>query len=110
VHFAKIKGWEHFQLVAMFPIYTGCAIGAMFLTGILLDKFGTVNLIPYFQLPLVVAFLLFSFSEDLFSALIGFVFLELTSGASATLPNAFWAEFFGTNFWSFCHTSKRFLG
>ena len=96
VHFAEIKGWEHFQLVAMFPIYTGCAIGAMFLTGILLDKFGTVNLIPYFQLPLVVAFLLFSFGETLFSALIGFVFLGLTSGASATLPNAFWAEFFGT--------------
>ena len=68
----------------------------MFLTGILLDKFGTVNLIPYFQLPLVVAFLLFSFGEGLFSALVGFVFLGLTSGAFATLPNAFWAEFFGT--------------
>jgi MFS family permease len=68
----------------------------MFLTGILLDKFGTVNLIPYFQLPLVVAFLLFSFGEGLFSALVGFVFLGLTSGAFATLPNAFWAAFFGT--------------
>ena len=96
VHFAEIKGWEHFQLVAMFPIYTGCAIIAMFLSGILLDKIGTVNLIPYFQLPLVVAFLLFSFGETLVSALLGFVFLGITSGASATLPNAFWAEFFGT--------------
>lgn len=96
VHFAEIKGWEHMQLVAMFPIYTGCGIVAMFLSGILLDKVGTVNLIPYFQLPLVIAFLLFSFGETLISALVGFIFLGLTSGASATLPNAFWAEFFGT--------------
>ena len=96
VHFAEIKGWEHLQLVAMFPIYTGCAIVAMFLSGILLDKIGTVNLIPYFQMPLVVAFLLFSFGETLVAALLGFVFLGITSGASATLPNAFWAEFFGT--------------
>ncbi|MGY8790584.1 MAG: hypothetical protein ACKVKR_09960, partial [Pseudomonadales bacterium] len=29
-------------------------------------------------------------------ALVGFIFLGLTSGANATLPNAFWAEFFGT--------------
>jgi MFS family permease len=96
VHFAEIKGWEHFQLVAMFPIYTGCAIIAMFLSGILLDKVGTVNLIPYFQLPLVVGFLLFAFGETLVSAFLGFIFLGITSGASATLPNAFWAEFFGT--------------
>ncbi|MGY8790585.1 MAG: MFS transporter, partial [Pseudomonadales bacterium] len=52
VHFAEVKGWEHFQLVAMFPIYTGVAISTMVLSGILLDRFGTARLIPYFQLPM----------------------------------------------------------
>jgi MFS family permease len=28
--------------------------------------------------------------------LVGFIFLGLSSGANATLPNAFWAEFYGT--------------
>lgn len=96
VHFAEIKGWEHFQLVAMFPVYTGVAIGSMVLSGILLDKLGTARLIPYFQLPMIVAFLLFSYGQSLIAALVGFVFLGLASGANATLPNAFWAEFFGT--------------
>ena len=96
VHFAEVKGWEHLELVSMFPVYTGCAIGAMFLSGILLDKFGTINLIPYFQLPIVIAFLMFSFGETLVSAFVGFIFLGLSAGANATLPNAFWAEFFGT--------------
>ena len=96
VHFAEVKGWDHFQLVAMFPVYTGVAIGSMILSGILIDKIGTARLIPYFQLPMIIAFLLFAYGQSLFLALLGFVFLGLTSGANATLPNAFWAEHFGT--------------
>ena len=96
VHFAEVKGWDHFQLVAMFPIYTGVAIGSMILSGVLIDKIGTARLIPYFQLPMIIAFLLFAYGQSLFLALLGFVFLGLTSGANATLPNAFWAEHFGT--------------
>jgi MFS family permease len=96
VHFSEIKGWDHFQLVAMFPVYTAVAIGSMILSGVLIDKIGTARLIPYFQLPMVFAFLLFAYGQSLLAALVGFVLLGLTSGASATLPNAFWAEHFGT--------------
>ncbi|MDO7701243.1 MAG: MFS transporter, partial [Planktomarina temperata] len=60
VHFAEIKGWEHLQLVAMFPVYTAVSIGAMILSGILLDKLDTARLIPYFQLPMIFAFLIFA--------------------------------------------------
>jgi len=96
VHFAEIKGWDHFQLVAMFPVYTGVAIGSMVFSGVLIDKIGTARLIPYFQLPMIFAFLLFAYGQSLVTTLVGFVFLGLTSGANATLPNAFWAEHFGT--------------
>ena len=96
VHFAEIKGWDHLQLVAMFPIYTAVSIAAMILSGVLLDKLDTARLIPYFQLPMVFAFLTFAYGQSLLSALVGFIFLGLSSGANATLPNAFWAEFYGT--------------
>jgi MFS family permease len=96
VHFSAIKGWEHLNLVSMFPVYTGVAICMMILSGIILDKLGTAKLIPYFQLPMIIAFILFAFGETLYSALLGFIFLGITSGANTTLPNAFWAEFFGT--------------
>ena len=96
VHFAEIKGWDHFQLVAMFPVYTGVAFGSMILSGILIDKIGTARLIPYFQLPTICAFMLFAYSQSLLTALVAFAFLGLSSGANATLPNAFWAEHFGT--------------
>ena len=70
----------------------------MILSGILLDRLGTAKLIPYFQLPMIIAFILFAFGETLYSALLGFIFLGMTAGANTTLPNAFWAEFFGTKY------------
>ena len=82
----------------MFPVYTGVAITTMILSCVLLDKFGTAKLIPFFQLPMIVAFLLFAYGDTLLMTLIGFIFLGITSGANTTLPNAFWAEFFGTKY------------
>ncbi len=96
VHFAEIKGMTHVELVAMFPFYTLTGIGAMILSGWALDRFGTARLIPYFQLPMVAAFITFAYANGPISMLLGFFFLGITTGANTTLPNAFWAEFYGT--------------
>lgn len=96
VHFAEIKGWSHLELVSFFPIYTSAAIAAMLAFGWGLDKVGSARLMPFFQLPMSVAFIAFSVSTDSIGALIGFLFLAITTGGNATLPNAFWAEFYGT--------------
>ncbi|WP_108836868.1 MFS transporter [Tateyamaria sp. Alg231-49] len=96
VYFAELKGWTHLSLVSLFPLYTGVAIAAMVISGVALDRFGTARLITLYQLPMVIAFLVFSVATSLGHAAIGFVFLALTTGANSTLPNAFWAEFYGT--------------
>ena len=96
VYFAEIKGWTHLSLVSMFPIYTLAGIGAMIVSGIALDRFGTARLMPLYQLPMIVAFLIFSTSTTMLQLSVGFVFLAMTTGMNSTLPNAFWAEFYGT--------------
>lgn len=96
VYFAELKGWTHLSLVTLFPLYTGVAIAAMVISGIALDRFGTARLIPLYQLPMVIAFGIFAVATSLGHAAMGFVFLALTTGANSTLPNAFWAEFYGT--------------
>ncbi|MCH2165650.1 MAG: MFS transporter [Marinovum sp.] len=96
VHFADVKGLAHFDFVAFFPIYTGIGILAMLGSGWALDKFGTARFTPWYQVPMILAFITFSLGETPWALGLGFVCLGLTSGANATLPNAFWAEFYGT--------------
>ncbi|MDG2404583.1 MAG: MFS transporter [Paracoccaceae bacterium] len=96
VHFAEIKGWSHIQLVALFPVYTITAVLAMLGSGWALDRFGTGRLIPWFLLPIMIAFLAFSTAQNMGPMLLGFFLMALTSGMGVTLPNAFWAEFYGT--------------
>ncbi|MEQ8898304.1 MAG: MFS transporter [Roseovarius sp.] len=96
VHFAEIKAVEHVELVAMFPIYTVVSILAMMASGWGLDRFGTPRLIPFMQIPMIAAFLIFAMAQTPLAILAGFLFMGLTTGFNTTLPNAFWAEFYGT--------------
>ena len=96
VHYAEVKGWAHLDLVAFFPVYTAASIGLMMAYGWALDRFGTARLMPTYQLPSVLAFIAFSTAVSPLEALVGFLLMAATTGANSTLPNAFWAEFFGT--------------
>ncbi len=96
VHYAEVKDMAHVELVAMFPFYTATGVGTMVLSGWLLDRVGTGRLIPFIQLPMVAAFLLFAYAPGPAGIFLGFICLGLTTGANTTVPNAFWAEFYGT--------------
>lgn len=96
VHYANVKGLEHIQLVSLFPIYTGLSILSMMVAGWALDKIGTARLIPWIQLPMIAAFCLFGLADGLGIIVLGIAFFATTTGAQATVPNAFWAEFYGT--------------
>ena len=97
VHFASIKGWSHVELVALFPLYTAASFLFMLLSGWALDKFGTDRLIPYLVVPIAFAFAVFGAAQTSVGLTVGLLGMAMTSGAFATLPNAFWAEFFGTS-------------
>ena len=96
VHFAELKDISHVTLVAQFPLYTAVSVAAMLLSGWGLDKIGTSRLIPFFQVPMIAAFIVFGMSDGIYTVMLGFVLLGLPAGATATLPSAFWAEFYGT--------------
>ena len=98
VHFADLKQITHIALVAQFPLYTAVSVGAMLLSGWGLDKLGTPRLLPFIQVPMIAAFIIFALAQSTLMITLGFVMLGITAGAGATLPSAFWAEFYGTKF------------
>ncbi|WP_299348758.1 MFS transporter [uncultured Shimia sp.] len=96
VHYAALKGMSHVQLVAFFPLFTAMSIGSMVATGWALDKLGTARLIPFYLAPVAMGFLIFAMTGGPVGLFFGLFFFALSAGANATLPNAFWAEFYGT--------------
>jgi MFS family permease len=96
VHLAGVKGWEHLSLVALFPIYTIAGVLAMLVTGWAVDRFGTARMMPFYPIALALFFLAFSQVDSLGFAAPIMVLMGLSSGAQATVPVAFWAEFYGT--------------
>ena len=96
VHLAALKGWSHLELVALFPLYTATAVGAMLGAGWAVDRFGSGRLVPVFMLPLAASFLLMAEARGLALAALAMMAMGLTTGVNATLSGAFWVEFFGS--------------
>lgn len=96
VHLTEVKGWALGDFVALLPLFTLVSIGMTFLSGNLIDRFGTPRLISLSPLPFAVAFLVLAQAETLWGAALGMTLFGIGAGFQTTVPAAFWAEFFGT--------------
>ena len=96
VHLAETKGWAHVELVALFPVFTTVAVLAMIGSGWVIDRVGSARLMPLYLLPMAAGFVIVGMAETLGLAALGVMLMGLAQGATATLPNAFWAEVYGT--------------
>ena len=98
VHLAETKGWTHVSLVALFPAFTAAGVVGMLVSGWLIDRIGTARLMPVFQIPMALGFMLFAGADTLWLAALAMVLMGVSQGANSTVPNAFWAEFYGTRY------------
>lgn len=96
VHLAESKGWEHAHFVSLFPLYTVTTVVASFVFGYGIDRFGCRRLMPWFLVPMALAYMIFGLSTSLAGAALGFFLLGLMQGGAGTLFGAFWPEFYGT--------------
>lgn len=97
VHYSDVIGISNFVFVSYLPLFTAISVVMTLISGAALDRFGTARLLPLHQTPMIIAFGLFAYASGGGITLgMGFAFMALTAGATATLPSAFWAEFYGT--------------
>jgi len=64
VNFAALKGWSHLELVMFFPFYTSLAVLAMILSGWAIDRWGTARTMPFYQVPMVGAYICFALGQS----------------------------------------------
>ena len=96
VHLTETKGWALFDYVALMPVFMAVSVAANFGSGIVLDRIGAGRLICVYLLPFALAFLVIGMAGTLVGAMIGLMILGVGTGAQATVPTAFWAEYYGT--------------
>lgn len=96
VHFAEIKGWEHLKFVAVFPLGTFAFMGANFMFGWAVDKFGVGRLLPIYLLPYSVAFIVHAFAPTIAWSALGVILMGVAGGGQSTLPGSVWSTYFGT--------------
>lgn len=95
VHLIEVKGWELAWFATCFAAYAASSTAAVVLSGALIDRLGAVRLMPVYLLPLALGCAVLAFGRHDLVAL-GFMGLAgLTSGASATVVTAMWAEVYG---------------
>ena len=96
VHFAASKGWPLIHLVALFPAFTVTVVLSAMAYGIAVDRWGSVRILPLFQLPMAAAFLIWGASTELWQVLVGLVLMGTMQGGNSVVPAAFWTEVYGT--------------
>ena len=79
-------------------IYSIMSIIALFLSGILVDKFTSRKLIPFMNLPLLLAMIILLFFKSPISSFIFLGLIGVSNGLANVLGSSTWAEIYGVRY------------
>jgi MFS family permease len=95
VHLVDSKGWPLIGWAAMFSIYALVSVGTKLVTGVLIDRYGAIRMVPLVALPMGVGLLILAFSSSLFWGGAFLVLTGITVGFQSTVTAPFWSEMYG---------------
>ncbi|MDR9389136.1 MAG: MFS transporter [Wenzhouxiangella sp.] len=92
---AAIKGWALADVGRAFVLFALAQASSAFVTGRLIDAFGSLGVLRFFLWPMVASVGVLGWSAGPFDVWGVFVGLGLTAGANGVVSGAVWAELFG---------------
>ncbi|MDW7695553.1 MFS transporter [Flammeovirgaceae bacterium SG7u.111] len=95
VEMALSKGWAGNWIAACFIVHAIARAVSSIYTGVLIDKYSAVKLMPYFLTPFMIGLLLFMWFNNKFIAIPYLIGIAATAGMMASLNAAVLAEMFG---------------
>lgn len=96
IHLIESKGWSLSIWGSLFVMYAVTSIITKLTTGVIVDKIGSIRLVPFVAVPLALGLLLLSSSSHI-AAGAGFLFLmSITTGIQTTLSAPFWSDMYGS--------------
>lgn len=95
VHLADSKGWSLAWLASCFIAFAVTKVAAGLVSGLLIDRFGALRIMPYHMLPLGLGLLALAASDHPAVALVFLATAGFSMGARTTIVGALWAEIYG---------------
>ena len=96
VHLVESKNWSLSAWASLFVMYALVSVATKIVTGLLVDRFGAIRMVPLLALPMGVGLVILSQTSSLAW---GGVFLALTGvtvGFQSTVTTPFWSEMYGS--------------
>jgi MFS family permease len=95
VHLVESKNWSLTGWASLFAMYALVSVATKIITGVLVDRYGAIKMVPLVALPMGIGLVILSLSTSL---VWGGVFLALTGvtvGLQSTVTAPFWSEMYG---------------
>ncbi|MGI1679061.1 MAG: MFS transporter [Cellvibrionaceae bacterium] len=90
------KDWTATLLATSFVTYGVVHWLSSLASGVLVDRFSAVKLLPFFSIPLLIALIFVAFVPGWWVAIIMMVFMGMTIGLSPPITGSLWPEMYGT--------------
>jgi MFS family permease len=95
VHLVESKNWSLSGWASLFVMYALVSVGTKIITGVLVDRFGAIRMVPLVALPMGIGLVILSLSSSLVGGAIFLALTGLTVGFQSTVTTPFWSEMYG---------------
>jgi len=92
----EIRGWPPSIFASSFVGLSAMTITFTLISGVLVDRYSAVRLLPFFLLPLSIACFCLASIEAQYGIFVFMGFLGVSYGVSSTMFGALWPEIYGT--------------
>jgi len=92
------KGWGDFIIAKSFMIYAILSVITLFISGHLIDKFTSRKILPFMNLPSLLAMLILFYYNNHISSYFLFGLMGISNGLANVLGSSTWAEIYGVKY------------
>ena len=98
VYIFESKEWSLLLLAQGFIFYAAFSIIALAVSGLLIDRFSAIKVLPFYLVPTMFAYLFVIYIDWSFTPIVMMMFIAMTNGTSAVLLTSTWSEIYGTKY------------
>jgi MFS family permease len=95
VHLVESRGWPLIGWAALFSLYAVVSVVTKLVSGVLIDRYGAIRMVPLVALPMGLGLVILAFSTSLLGGALFLVLTGITVGYQSTTTAPFWSEMYG---------------